>query len=148
MKRYKTYPVVVFDDSAINHLWVYILTTKLASWWSDLLHVYSNSDFHYYLCDLAIAFITDSITTISQYINSLRPRQNGYKFPDDIFKCVFLNENVQISIKSSLKFVPNGLINNIPALVQIMAWHRPGDKSLSEPMMVRLLTHICVTRPW
>ena len=42
----------------------------------------------------------------------------------------------------SLRFVPKGLINNIPALVQIMAWHRPGDKPLSEPMMVNLLTHI------
>ena len=38
-------------------------------------------------------------------------------------------------------------INNNPALVQIMAWRRPGDKPLSEPMMVSLLTHICVTRP-
>ena len=46
-----------------------------------------------------------------------------------------------------LKFVPEGPINNIPALVQIMAWRHPGDKPLSEPMLVRLLTHICVTRP-
>ena len=38
-------------------------------------------------------------------------------FPDDIFKCIFLNENVLISIKISLKCVPNGQINNIPALV-------------------------------
>ena len=58
-----------------------------------------------------------------------------------------LNENVRISIKISLKFVPKGPINKIPALVQIMIWRRPGDKPLSEPMMVRLLTHICVTRP-
>ena len=50
-------------------------------------------------------------------------------------------------IEISLKFVPKGPINNIPALVQIMAWHQPGDKPLSEPMMVRLPTHICVTRP-
>ena len=28
------------------------------------------------------------------------------------------------SIKISLKFVPKGPINNIPALVQITAWHR------------------------
>ena len=28
-----------------------------------------------------------------------------------------------------------------------MAWHRSGDKPLSEPMMVSLPTHICVTRP-
>ena len=47
----------------------------------------------------------------------------------------------------SLKFVPKCPINNIPALVQIMAWRRPGDKPLSEPVMVSLLTHICVTRP-
>ena len=38
-------------------------------------------------------------------------------------------------------------INNIPVLVQILAWRRPGDKPLSGPMMVRLPTHICVTRP-
>ena len=38
-------------------------------------------------------------------------------------------------------------INNIPALAQVMAWRRPGYKPLSEPMMVRLRTHICVTRP-
>ena len=68
-------------------------------------------------------------------------------FPDDIFKCLFLNENIWISIKISLNFVPNGPINNISASVQIMAWCRPGDKPLSEPMMVYLLTHICVTRP-
>ena len=80
-------------------------------------------------------------------VSTLRPRQNGRHFADDIFKCIFLNENAWISLKISLKFVPKVLINNIPALVQIMAWRRPGDKSLSEPMMVSLLTHICVTRP-
>ena len=79
--------------------------------------------------------------------NSLRPRPNRRHFADDIFKCIFLNENVWIPIKISLKFVLEGPINNIPALVQIMAWRRPGDKPLSELMMVRLLTHICVTRP-
>ena len=38
-------------------------------------------------------------------------------------------------------------LNNIPILVQIMAWRRSGDKPLSKPMEVRLPTHICVTRP-
>ena len=80
-------------------------------------------------------------------VNTLRPRQNGRNFPDDILKCVFFNENLWISLKISLKFGPKVRINIIPALVQIMAWHRPGDKPLSEPMMVLLLTHICVTRP-
>ena len=79
--------------------------------------------------------------------NILRPRQDGRHFPDDIFKCIFLNENVWISLTISLKCVRKVRINNIPLLVQIMAWRRPGDKPLSEPMMVSLLTHICVTRP-
>ena len=85
----------------------------------------------------------------SKHINRLRPRQNGRRFANDTFIRIFLNENVRISIKISLKFVRKGPINNNPALVQIMAWHRSGDKPLSEPKMVSLLTHICVTRsPW
>ena len=84
---------------------------------------------------------------ISTWLDTLWPRQNGRHFADDTFKRIFLNENVIISIKISLKFVPKGRINIIPALVQIMAGHRPGDKALYEPMMVGLLTHICVTRP-
>ena len=47
-----------------------------------------------------------------------------------------MNENAWISIKISLKYVPKGPINNIPALVQIMACRQPGNKPLSEPMMV------------
>ena len=45
------------------------------------------------------------------------------------------------------KFVPKGSIDNISALVQILAWRRPGNKPMSEPMLVNLLMHICVTRP-
>ena len=82
-----------------------------------------------------------------QRVNTLRPRQNGRHFADDSSNRIFVNENVRISIEFSLKFVPKGPINNIPALVQIMAWRRPGDKPLSEPVMVSLLMHICVTRP-
>ena len=81
------------------------------------------------------------------HFNTLKPRHNGRHFADDVFKCIFLNENVWILLKISLKFVPKGRINNIPALVRIMAWRRSGDKPLSEPMAVSLLTHICVTRP-
>ena len=79
--------------------------------------------------------------------NTLRRGQDDRHFPDDIFKCIFVNKNVWISPMISLKFIPKVRINNIPALVQIMAWRRPGDKPLSEPMLVSLLTHICVTRP-
>ena len=80
-------------------------------------------------------------------VNTLRPRQNGRRFADDIFKCIFLNENIWIQIKISLKFVPKGKIDKIQPLVQIMAWRRPGDKPLSQPMMVSLPTHICGIQP-
>ena len=77
--------------------------------------------------------LTDKLWSV---FNTLRPKWNGRHFADDIFKCIFLNENVWISFKISMKFVPKGPINNIPALVQIMAWRRTGDKPLSEPMIV------------
>ena len=85
-------------------------------------------------------------TNTSEIWFKMRPRQNGPHLADDIFKCIFLNENGWISIEISLKFVPKGPINNIPALDQIMAWHWPADKPLSEPMKVSFLMHICVTR--
>ena len=56
---------------------------------------------------------------------------------DGIFKCIFLNENLLILLKISLKFVPKVRINNIPAMVQIMAWRRIGDNPLSEQMMTQ-----------
>ena len=54
---------------------------------------------------------------------------------DDIFKCTYFRENVRISIKISLKFVPKGPVDNKSALVQVVAWRRTGDKTLPEPML-------------
>ena len=79
------------------------------------------------------------------YFNTLRPRQNGRHFADDIFKCIFVNKNIWIASKILLKFVPKGPINNIPSLVQLMAWRRTDDNPLSEPS---LPTYIRVSRPW
>ena len=56
---------------------------------------------------------------------------------DDIFKWIFLNENDMILIQISLKFVPRSPIDNKPALVQVMAWRRIGDKPLPEPVMTQ-----------
>ena len=69
---------------------------------------------------------TSSVCELKMYslLNAVRSRQNSRHFPNDIFKCIFLNENVWISIKVSPKFVPKGPINNIPALVQILVWRR------------------------
>ena len=86
-------------------------------------------------CDIMIAKVI-----------TLRPRQNGRHFADDIFIWIFFNESGCISISISLKFVPKVQNNNIPALVQIMAWRQPGNKPLSEPMIISLLTHICIAR--
>ena len=65
-------------------------------------------------------------------LNSSPPGQNGHHFADDIIRCIFMNGNFYILI-ISLKFVLKGPVNNIPSLVQIIAWHQPGDKPLSEP---------------
>ena len=54
----------------------------------------------------SITTIPQQNTTKCQLFNTLRPRQNGRHFPDDIFKHIFLNENVGISIQILLKFVP------------------------------------------
>ena len=70
-------------------------------------------------------------------INSLRPSD------------AYMHQKPKPSLAQiiSLKFVPKGQINNIPSLVQIMAWRQPVDKPLSETMMGRLLMHICIIRP-
>ena len=73
--------------------------------------------------------------------NTLRSRKNESHFRTTFsyaFSCMQMYE---------LRCVSKVRINNIMALVQIIAWRRSGDKPLSEPMMVSLLTHLCVTRP-
>ena len=54
-----------------------------------------------------------------------------------IFNCILMNEKFCILFQISLKFVAKGLIDNMPALVQVMAWHLTGDKPLPEPMMTQ-----------
>ena len=69
------------------------------------------------------------------FLNLSPPGQNGHHFADDIFRCIFVNEKFCSLIRISLEFAHKCLIDNIPALGQIMAWRRPGDKPLSEPML-------------
>ena len=56
-------------------------------------------------------------------------------FTGDILNFIFLNENIWILIEMWLKLVPKGPIDNMLALVQIMAWRWTGDKPLSEPVI-------------
>ena len=74
--------------------------------------------------------------------NTLRPRQDGHHFSRRYFHMHFSNENILISIRISQSVITKGPINNIPALFQIMAWPRPGNKPLSQPIM-----YICVSWP-
>ena len=104
---------------------------------SDLLHSFNHWDI----------YLSSGFHALELFINILRPRQNGRHFADDIFKCLFLNENIWIFLKISLKFVPKVRIINISALVQIMACRLVGAKPLSEPIMVSFVTRVCDTRP-
>ena len=129
-------PLIIVTNPHWSSKWnfsnqTFLIETCVGCFWFTLLAL-----IHWLVHDLIV-----------QHVNTLRPRQNGCHFADNIFKCIFLDENLWILIKISLKFVPKGSINNIQALVQIMAWHRPGDKPLSEPTMVRLTIHICITQP-
>ena len=82
----------------------------------------------------------DSGNGLANAVNTLRPRQM-----DAISQTTFSNA---FSWMKMFEFrLPKVPINNILAMVQIMAWCRPGDKPFSEPMVVSLPTHICVTRP-
>ena len=121
-----------------------IIAISTRGQWVDtfLPTIYDNTNSHIYYwlnCNSHQYAVQSCYNTV----NTLRPRQNGRHFPDSIFECIFLNENIWISLKISLKFVSKGPIYNIPALVQSMAWCLPGGKPLSEQMMVSLLTHMC-----
>ena len=57
-------------------------------------------------------------------------------FADDVFLCIFLNENFWNANKMSLKYVPRYTIDNKPPLVEIMGCHRKEDNPLYEPMII------------
>ena len=78
-------------------------------------------------------------------INALKPGWNGFCFADDISNAFSWIKIALITI--SLKYEPRGPIGIKPAYIQIMTWHRTGDKPLSESIAPNLLTHICVSRP-
>ena len=83
-----------------------------------------------------------------RYINTSRLKPKNRRSPDDILKRIFLNESCIIVMKISLRFfVPRDPMNNIPAMVQIMAWHRKAASYYLKQWWLSLMTHICDTRP-
>ena len=70
-----------------NGRWSYIVTSSLIGW----AHTQNDTSV------LTLPPVEPAI--FSSTLNTLRVRQNGCHFTDDIFKCIFLNENVWIPIK-------------------------------------------------
>ena len=94
---------------------------NVSIWWHHLYIVSQASQWRY--------VVTVEVQTLAHL-----PRgQNVRRFTDDIFKHIFLNENIRIWIEISLKFVPNIPIANKPALVHVMAWHQ----TLHEPNLTQ-----------
>ena len=60
----------------------------------------------------------------------------------DVFRCIFLNDSVWISITISLPFIPMGSINNIQALLLnqcwLVNWHICTSLGLSELMLYKI----------
>ena len=52
-------------------------------------------------------------------VNILKQRQTSCHFSDNIFRCIFLNENVWISIKISVNYVLKGPINMVNLLMHV-----------------------------
>ena len=98
--------------------------------WVNLRNTPQNEDAFNRLCGICTA-------TLQSEMNSFPPRQNERHYADDSFKRIFMNEKFCISIRISLKVVPNGLINNKLALIQVMAWRRTGDKPLTELLLTQ-----------
>ena len=112
-------------------------------------------------CNIDLFYISHSCTSTgatmntSAYINTLRPRQNGRHFANDIFKYIFLNENVWISLKISLKWTITKCIEvDIVCTIHIMHLHIDSlvqDCSNSSALAVELLQSctkptICIIR--
>ena len=60
---------------------------------------------------------TNLESALNLYLTHFPLDKVAVHFTDNIFKCIFLNEKVQILIKISWKFVPKGPIDNNQALV-------------------------------
>ena len=106
---------LVFIPQKIS-LWMTICDMRVSQWTDKFPHltvevVYSSHISNNISIDVFLNEGTLLVAIMpSRYypnlsFDTLRPRQNGRRFADDTFKPIFLNENVKISIKISLKFV-------------------------------------------
>ena len=94
-------------------------------------------EFNLLFIHLILFWIDELIHPHSIYVSSMNIEFHyDMKITDVIFKSIF-NESVWIPITISLKFIPKGPIDYKSALVQVMAWHRTGEKPLPESMLTQ-----------
>ena len=77
-------------------------------------------------------------------IHTLRPRQHGYQFADDIFKINFLAWKLY---SNSQELVSKYPINNKPAMVQTLVWRQLMTSHDLNQWWPNLWTHLCITWP-
>ena len=108
---------------------VYLLSETRLYWltkWTGVLDTYSRCCLGYLMpvtgWRTAVYFsqrlfiITECLKVVVMLcdcFNSSLPGQNDHHFTNDIFKCIFFNENVSIAFTISLKFVRKGPITKI-----------------------------------
>ena len=123
-----------------NNIFKYIFLKMSVSWCNVCI-----------LMQTSLKFVPKGLSNhhwFKYWLNTLRPRQNGchlisrHHFEIDFLELEYMNFDWNF-----IEICSRGPVNNISALVPIMAWCWPGSKPLSEPMMVSLLMHICVTLP-
>ena len=90
-------------------------------------------------CHASLCILTSNPMDVGDYHNrtrcaTLRPRQNGHHFPDDIFKHIFRNEDARNPIKIWLKFVLYCPITNNSAFAQLMPCRRSNITTFTHTM--------------
>ena len=77
-------------------------------------HIFMLSSLHWIAFDICTCIFED----LAEIVNSSAPGQKGGHFTDNVFKCIFVNENIHIVIiEISLKCVLKDPIDNVPPLV-------------------------------
>ena len=127
----------VISSHTLLGMWLLILGFKLKTMWVKVKGVQKCVEYVVLTPITRTTELYSLCQLVTTPVESSPLEQNDRHFANDIFGCIFVNEKFCILIKFSLKFIPTGPITNIPALVQIVAWRRPGDKPLSEPMLSR-----------
>ena len=78
----------------------------------DVLMCYSIIKDEHHLLLLSNEILISNIVLIT-----LRNEQNGRYFADNIYMCIFFDENYSISIEFSPRFVPKGLVDKYSSLI-------------------------------